>query len=227
MKYIVIDTEGTGLFRHHNIDADGNKVTARSDEPGQPRMASYAGVLVDEELNIESVHQQYVLPIGWENADGSPMLEMPAEALAINGLTFEFLREHGEPILPALTHYLAAIREGRAVLGFNAQHDGRQMRAELRRAGLPDEFEDTPNTCAMRSLQAAKIKVKKLNGKGGFPRLIDAAAHFGVPGYETEQHHKAIDDALATVFISRELHKMGALLPPAVHHAKNFEGGQS
>lgn len=215
MKYIVIDT-------------DGNKVTARSDEPGQPRMASYAGVLVDEELNIESVYSQYVLPIGWENADGSPMLEMPEEALRVNGLSFSFLTEYGQLVRPALEHYLAAISEGRAVLGFNAQHDGRQMRAELRRAGLPDNFEETPNTCAMRSLQAAKLKIPKLNGKGGFPRLIDAAAYFEVPGYEVEAHHTAIADALATVHVSRELHKLGLLLPPAVHHAKNFvEGDQS
>jgi len=90
-----------------------------------------------------------------------------------------FLQEQGVPAVIALAIYVKAIKEGRAVLGYNQQHDGRTVRAELRHAGLDDMFEQTPTVCAMRSLTAAKIRSRSLNGKGGFPRLIDAAAHFG------------------------------------------------
>lgn len=219
MKYIIIDTEGTGLFRHKNPDGS----VARSHEPGQPRMAQYAHVLVDENFEMEDSYEQYILPVGWENPDGSPMLEMPAEAFEAHRLSMAFLHDHGEPIEKALAVYLDAVK-GRVFLGFNQQHDGRQIRGELRRAGMPDEFENTPSICAMRSIITNyKGMVKKLNGKGGFPRLIDAAAHFGVPGYEEEKRHRAMDDALATLYVARQLHRMGKLLPAMVHYNKALE----
>jgi DNA polymerase III subunit epsilon len=219
MPYIIIDTEGTGLFET-KTRPDGS--VPRSDEQHQPRMAEYAHVLADDKFNVESVYQDYILPVGWENPDGSPMLEMPEGPLSVHGLTMEFLTIHGSPVERVLNDYLKAV-PGRAFIGFNQQHDGRQIRGELRRAGLPDEFENTPSICAMRSLQAAKIKIRKLNGKGGFPRLIDAAAHFGVPGYEVERHHKALDDALACLHVAKCLAEMGKLLPAEVHYNKALE----
>lgn len=216
--YMIIDTEGTGLFRHKNPDGS----VARSDEPGQPRLAEYAHVLANEKFEVEKVYQTYIHPEGWENPDGTPMTAMPEEALRVHGLTMEFLEMHGLPIIDVLHGYLEAI-EGRTLIGFNQQHDGRQMRGELRRAGLPDKFEETPSICAMRSLQAAKIKVPKLNGKGGFPRLIDAAAYFEVPGYEQEKHHSALDDAMACLIVARNLHRMGKLLEAKVHYNPQLE----
>jgi len=223
MSFMVIDTEGTDVFRHKNPDGS----VARSDEPGQPRMAEFAAVLCDDTFEIVETFQRYIVPIGWMklgfNMQEEPMLEMPTEALKVNGLTFEFLHANGVPVREALEYFSNRIR-GRALLGFNQQHDGRQMRGELRRAGMPDLFEETPSVCAMRSITTNyKGKVKKLNGKGGFPRLIDAAAHFGVPGYEKEERHKALEDAMATVFIAKCLHEMGLLLPAEVHRHKGLE----
>jgi DNA polymerase-3 subunit epsilon len=226
-RYIVVDTEGTGLFRHVNINpVTGEKVTARSDEPGQPRMAEFAAAIVNSDFVITETYQQYILPDGWQNEDGTPMLEMPEGAFAANHLSFDFLRANGRPVRDALQWYSDMLLTGYIPLGFNMQHDGRQLRGELRRAGMDDLFNETPNVCAMRSMQAAKIKVKKLNGKGGFPRLIDVAAHFNVPGYTEDKHHRAAEDVFATVFIARELDNLGKLLPPAVHRAKSLEAGE-
>lgn len=231
-KFIVVDTESTGLFRHHNMRPDGTKATARSDEPGQPRMAEFAAAVVSDSFEIVDTYQQYILPDRWMNAeevepgvwaDTVPMEEMPEGAYDANGLSFEFLREHGKPVRLALEWYSSMLAIGCVPLGFNMQHDGRQLRGELRRAGMPDLFNETPNVCAMRSMQAAKIKVKKLNGKGGFPRLIDVAAHFNVPGYTEDKHHKAAEDVAATVHIAHELNALGALLPPAIHRSKSLE----
>lgn len=223
MPYIVIDTEGTGLFQHKEIMPDGTERVVRSHEMGQPRMAEFAAAVVDEDFNIIDTYQQWVIPDGWQNKDFSFMKEMPPEALAVNGLTFDFLRANGLPVRLAIEYYSEQLATGLIPLGFNMQHDGRQLRGELRRAGMDDRFEDTPNVCAMRSMRASKIKVKKLNGKGGFPRLIDVAAHFNVPGYEEEKHHKAAEDVAATVSIARVLNQMGKLLPPAVHRAKGLD----
>lgn len=211
MSYIIIDTEGTGLFKHK--DENGN--TLPSDAPGQPRMAEFAAVLCDDEFNVMDTYQQYVMPDGWEYD------EMPAEAYAIHGLSMDFLRTEGRSVHGALHYYTNAITSGRILLGFNQQHDGRQVRAELRHAGMDDLFEQTPVICAMRSITTnMKGQVKKLNGKGGFPRLIDAAAHFGI-AYPEDKRHTALEDALVTAQVARFLHERGALLAPDIYYAKN------
>lgn len=222
----ICDTEGTGLFRHHNIGPNGEKVTARSDEPGQPRMAEFAMVVTDADFNIIETYQQYVIPVGWQNADGSPMFEMPEEAYNVHGLTMDFLRAEGKPVELALDRYVDAVERGLVLIGFNQQHDGRQIRAELRHAGRDDLFERTPNVCAMRSItKNYPGQVKKLNGKGGFVRLIDACAHFGID-YPEDKRHSALEDALKTAEVSKILHERGLLLPPDVHYSRNFEGRQ-
>lgn len=219
--YIIIDTEGSGLFRHKNEDG----TTRASDAPGQPRMAAFAAVLTDADLEVQGQYTAFIKPEGWLNEDGSPMAEVPPEALAIHGLSMEFLHEHGVPAAMALAIYVQAIQQGRAVLGFNQQHDGRQVRAELRHAGLDDMFEQTKTVCAMRSLQIAKLKVKKLNGKGGWPRLVDACAHFGID-YPDNVRHKPLEDALACRMVGLHLHQLGLLLAPEVHYAKDYQGGK-
>jgi DNA polymerase-3 subunit epsilon len=223
MGYIIIDTEGTGLFQHSKVQEDGTKLTVRSDAPGQPRMAEYAHVLLDDDFNIEAEYQQYILPIGWQNADGSPMLEMPPEAFAVHGLSMGFLTEKGEPVRHCLNRYEAAILDAKRILiGFNQQHDGRQIRAELRHDGRNDLFEQTPNICAMRSISTNyKGRVKKLNGKGGWPRLIDAAAHFGLY-YPDDKRHTALEDARVTALIAKHLYERDLLLPAEVHYSRNF-----
>lgn len=210
MRHMIIDTEGTGLFTYKNEDG----TTRASDAPGQPRMVEFAAVLLDDDFNVTESYRQLVLPVGWEYD------EMPAEAFAIHGLSMDFLREHGSPVEKALRLYTDEVRAGRIIVGYNQQHDGRQMRAELRRAGMDDLFEKTPNICAMRSITTNyKGQIKKLNGKGGFPRLIDAAAHFGIP-YAEDKRHTALEDALVTAQVAQRLHEMGKLLPAAVHYAK-------
>lgn len=220
MGYMVIDTENTGLFRHKHPDG----TVARSDEPGQPRMAEFAAVICDNDFTVSDTYQRWIKPdLSWRHENGELMTKMPEEAFNANGLTFEFLTEHGVPVREVLEWFSENIKD-RILLGFNQQHDGRQMRGELRRAGMPDLFEDTPAICAMRSITTNyKGMVKKLNGKGGFPRLIDAAHHFEVPGYEAEKHHKGYEDARATAWVARCLHERGLLLPAAVHRHKGME----
>ena len=221
--YFICDTEGTGLFRHHNM-VDGVKVTARSDEPGQPRMAEFAMVEVDADFNVLSTYQQYVIPNLWLDADGNLMSKMPEEAFNVHGLSMDFLRANGKPVDEALDRYVDAVERGLILVGFNQQHDGRQIRAELRHADRDDMFERTPNICAMRSITTNyKGQVKKLNGKGGFPRLIDAAAHFGIP-YDESKRHSALEDAMVTAQVAQRLHQKGLLLPAEVHYSRNFEG---
>lgn len=217
MGYIIIDTETSGLFRRRDPIT---KEVIRSDAPGQPRMAEFGAVMLDNDFNIMDEYQSYIQPVGWDH-------DMSQEAIDVHGLTMDFLREHGKPVELALNVYTNAIEiEKRIVIGFNQQHDGRMMRAELRRAGMPDLFEITPNICAMRSITTnMKGQIKKLNGKGGFPRLIDACAHFNIP-YDEAKRHTALEDARVTAHLAKLLHERGVLLEAAIHRAAGMEDDQ-
>lgn len=201
-RYVIVDTEGSGLFRFK--DEVGNSVPA--DAPGQPRMAELAMIFVDVDLKIERTFQAYICPNGWEMEPG---------ATAVNNLTTEFLRGNGVDVVDALVCFEEAIREGRVVVAHNAQHDLKQIRAELRRADRDDLFQQTRNICTMRGLMGRGVK--KANGKGGFPSLADACAHFGI---ETSFNHTGFSDAQGCFEVFCEMHKRGWLPEATVHLAK-------
>ncbi|AMS41214.1 3'-5' exonuclease [Aminobacter aminovorans] len=202
MKYAIIDTETSGLFRFK--DAAGVPVPA--DDPSQPRLAHLGVILVDEQLQEERSIDLYVRPDGWK---------MEPEAFAVNGLTDEFLAENGADVRDVLDQYVRVIDAGYVIVAFNAQFDCKQMRGELRRAGMDDRFEQTPNICVMRTSMA--LKIKKASGGGGFPKLADVCAHFGI---DHKAVHTAGGDARAALEIFRRLHAAGMLPTARVHYAK-------
>lgn len=200
-RYVVIDTETSGIPRYKGDD--GKPIPA--DAEGQPRLAELAMVFLDENLATELEIFLYVRPDNWKMEEG---------ATAINGLTDDFLNEHGKPIGEVLSAYQNAIEDGRVVVAFGAQFDCKIMRGELRRAGLDDMFDKTLNTCLMRSCQGQGIK--KANGKGGWPGLADVCAHFGI---EQEGKHTGMADARAAAAILPKLIELGCLQPPTIHKA--------
>ena len=206
MKYAVMDTEGTGLFKFKDPET-GESIPA--DAPGQPRLASLSMILLDDDLNEVDEVQLYVKPDGWCMPQG------PNSAGEVNGLTDEFLEANGTPVGVVLDRYLQALDNGYVMVAYNAQHDMKQMRAELRRANLDDRFHDTPNICAMRAAMA--LGVKKAGGGRGFPKLTDCAAHLGLV---IDDAHSAKGDTRATLALFRHLHAVGALPEARVHLAK-------
>lgn len=213
MPYIVIDVETSGLYIFKNLDGTPHP----ADAPDQPRLAELAIIKCDDDFNVVSEFQAYIQPDGWA---------MMPEATEINGLTTERLEAEGIPVVLALSVYHSAILAGYAVVAHNAQFDCKALRGESRRVGIDDLFEQTQNVCTMRSAMKLVPKVKKKNGKGGFPSLADVAAHLGIPHSE---NHSALDDARTTVSVAKALKEAGVLLAPEVHRAKNYpnEGDQS
>lgn len=205
MPYVVIDVETSGLYIYKNPDGTPHP----ADAPDQPRLAELAMIKCDDDFNVVAELQYYIRPDGWE---------MHPDATAINGLTTEFLLANGVPAIQAITAYHTLIGMRHIVVAHNAQFDCKSLRGESRRLGVPDLFELTFNVCTMRSAMKMVPKVKKLNGKGGFPGLVDVAAHLDIPHSET---HSALDDARTTVQIAKRLHEGGWLLAPDVHRAKN------
>ncbi len=202
-KFIVIDTEGSGLFDYSKpADADG-----------QPRLAALAIIYLDTDLNMEREYVALVKPDGWV---------MAGEALAINELTMDRLQAEGLPIVDVLSEYAAAIDAGYAVAAHNAQHDCKAMRAELRLAGLDDRFERTQNFCTMRKSVGI---IPKENGKKGWPKLSEAKAFLKIE----EDGHTALGDARAAAAVLRYLRDQGVDLTPEVHFANQApdKGGKS
>jgi DNA polymerase III subunit epsilon len=202
--FLAIDTEGNGLFKYKDPET-GKPVPA--DDPSQPRLAEFAAIYLDRDLQPEKEIQFYVKPQGWVMTD---------EATEVNGLVTEFLAEFGVPVRGVLDVYTDAIREGRAVIAFNAQHDCKQMRAELRRSEMDDLFMLTKNICTMRG--SHPLGIVKASGKGGFPKLSDVCAHFDIVMPEA---HNALDDARAAAEIARHLRRLEMLPEAMVHLAKN------
>lgn len=194
MKYAVIDTEGSGLF----------DFTKPADAEGQPRLAELGMILLRDDLTVEEEYRGLVKPDGWTMTEG---------ATAVNGLTTEYLTEHGKPVVEVLQVYSQAIKEGYAIVAFNAQHDCKTMRAELRRAGLPDLFEETKNICVMRQ---AKGVIPRPDGKKSWPKLEHCRAFLGL---SHDGAHGAGADAAAALAVFRYLHSQGVDLTPDVHYA--------
>jgi DNA polymerase-3 subunit epsilon len=204
MKYAVIDCETTGLFKFR--DAAGNGL--RADAPGQPRIAHFTMIRLNEKFERESVLDALIKPDGWT---------MPPEAGAINGLNDAILNERGIPILGPITEYAAAIDEGRVIVAFNAAFDLKCGRAEFRHAKMDDRFEKTLAICVMKAMTDI-CRIERMRPGGGFkqPKLSEACEHFGITN---RQAHSALGDAEAAEEILRRLHAMGKLPEPRLEYA--------
>ncbi len=198
-KYLVVDTETTGLFDFRQ-PADAN---------GQPRMAQFAGLMVDNiDAEPKFCYSAYVKPDGWS---------MSPDTGKVNGLSDEFLMAKGVPVSDTLDFYTKAINDGYIVVAFNSQFDTKVLRAELRRAGRDDLFDRTPNICVMRACTDI-VKIPRKTGNGfKFPKLGEACDHFGIVNSGA---HDAYGDAYAAFAVMLKLHAFGALPEPAVHYAK-------
>ena len=195
--YVVLDTETTGLFNF--------KLPA--DDPSQPRLASVAFIIADEFGRAISARKSYIKPDCWV---------MGEEAGRINGLTTEFLKEHGVAVSDVLDDYEALIRRDLVVVAFNAQFDCKVMRAELRRSGRDDLFGETRNICVMRGLDP--YGKDGLCISRGFVKLSVACDWFGI---KNENAHDAMSDAEAARWLLERLISDGRLPEAKVHLAKD------
>ena len=203
-KYVVFDTETTGLFLFRD-KATGEPVPA--DDPRQPRMASFAAILADEKGEEVDRHKFFIKPDGW-TIDGT-------YAAKVNGLSDEFLTEKGVPVAEVLNLWEGWIDQGLIVAAFNAQFDCKMMRAELRHAARSDLFDATKNICLMRALDPYGAEGLCINR--GYVKLEVACEHFKIAN---DDAHDAMSDAQATLEILKRLIADERLPEPKVHLAK-------
>lgn len=183
-EYLILDTETSRLF-------DWNRP---ADAEGQPRLASIAMIIADEEMCVREATYRLICPDGWE---------MSGAAEQINGLSTDLLQRRGWPVQHVLDHYVFAVDRGMTIVCHNAKFDTKVMRGELRRAGLPDLFAETKTICTMEGLTRA-CGLQKDNGRGlKWPKLEEACqlilgrAHVGA--------HDALADAMACLDLLRAM----------------------
>lgn len=200
--FIATDTEGNGLFDYKKpADADG-----------QPRMASLTMIFCDLDLLEQRRYSVFIRPNGWQMTEG---------ATKVNGITDDYLNEHGIPVVEALNEFQSAIDNGYIFAAHNAQHDAKQLRAELRRAGMDDRFEQTKQLCTMRAMtDICKIPPKGNRGGYKWPALSEALLFIG----ETQLgDHTAHNDAEGCLKLLRYLKRTGQMPEAKVHYAKGRE----
>lgn len=192
MKYLAVDTEGSGLFDYEKP----------ADAPGQPRLAAIGMILADENLIEQERHGFLIKPEGWTFDDHS-------EAAAVNGLTHSRLMDEGIPVRDALRIYGDALDARCIIIGHNILHDLKMMRAEARIAGLPDRFMETRYICTMQGSRQI-VDARTDAGKKKAPRLEEACAFFGIP-VEEKGAHTGIGGAERALEILRRLRDAGAM----------------
>jgi len=165
MKYLVIDTETTGLF-------DFKKP---ADEAGQPRLANVHFIYADENGALVEAKDYIVKPDDTWTDEDFKNLERPENP---NPLTKSILEEKGVPIADILKEYTEAIKDKMLILvAHNANFDTKVMRAELRRAEMDDLYGQTAKVCTMLVM----TKICKIQGPRGYkwPKLAEALEYIG------------------------------------------------
>lgn len=208
-RYAVFDLETSGLPKY-NLPAE---------HPDQPHVASFAMILTTEGDDgvfvIEDEFYSLVKSDGWQIEPG---------AAAVNKLTLEMLEADGRPIVEITERYAAAIDDARIIVSFNTRFDCKIMRGEMRRLGMDDRFDVTPNYCTMRGAQevmklcptdAMMASGRKTNKP---PKLIEAYEYF--TGHPFNEQHHALEDARGALEVLKGLRQRGVDCSGEVHYAK-------
>lgn len=213
--YLVFDVETTGLPPR----APRGTPPIPADDPRQPRMASFAGIITDVSGNTIREQKFYVKPEGWTMAefDARAIAEGKKPASEVNGLTDALLNERGVPVREVLDFYSECIGLGLIVVAHNAIFDKKIMRGELRRAGMPDIFDKTLSICTMKAMDPYAERGLCMSSPG-FVRL-DVACEFH--GISLTNAHDAMADARGAQGLLQALIRDGLLPEPRIDYAAN------
>ena len=214
--YLIFDTETTGL----PVRAARGEPPVPADDPRQPRMASFAAIIADETGAEIERHKFLVKPDGWTMAefDARARADGKVPASEINGLTDEVLNADGVPVGEILALYSGHILGGLTLVAFNSQFDVKVMRGELRRAGMPDLFDQTRHICMMKAQDAFAPRGLCMS-RPGFVKLAVACEFHGI---DLANAHDAMADTEACRALLAISIAAGCLPEPAINYSSHI-----
>jgi hypothetical protein len=207
-KFLIFDTEGSGLFDY----------SAPAHVDGQPRLAEFAGTILEEDdegrllVGIDGAYHFIVRPDGWEMTPG---------ATSVNGLTTNTCSSTASRSLVCSTGTSIADPRGlhhvRVPCAARSQDDARAScgapaarTISSRRRTLPHALRLAQGDRHGEGRRLAQRVPEAVGRASALRDAFDDQPCLSRPGWGVRR---------ARVFCA--LHKIGMLLDPEVHYAKN------
>lgn len=177
------DTETTGLPPKF----------AGIDDPRQPRLVQFAGILAEEDGRVVRANSSIVKPDGYE---------IPEQSSIVHGIKTDFAEAYGVRLLSVLEWYHRAVRDCDLVVAHNADFDIKIMRANM----LREKVDDPPDRPVFDTMKET-TDLLKLPGRYGYkwPKLDELHRFLFGDGFEGA--HDALEDIRATLRCYLELKK--------------------
>lgn len=180
-KYLIVDTETTGLPKNRNAPV--------GDFKNWPRIIQIAWMLFDKNHELIEIKSAYI-------KQDHPI---PQQAVAIHGLTDKFIKENGEDALVIYQDFMAAASRAKYIVAHNIEFDMPIINSNLLRAGLsPIELK---TICTMKRSKGF-CAIEKMYGRGyKYPKLNELFVACFFPNArsaEIAQKHNADIDVRIT-----------------------------
>lgn len=183
MKYLIFDTETTGLIPKHNF--------IEHDYKDFPRIIELAFVLADENGDIIQTYRNLIKPNNWTVPNKKFWRD--------NGFTNKENLDKGVDIKYAINEFSNTLYKADALIGHNVVFDYKILASEYMRLfgnyELLKSFEDRKICTMYESIQYCRIPKYNMNGYKR-PKLQEL--YYELFNKKFDNAHSALDDALAT-----------------------------
>lgn len=214
-KFLLFDTETTGLFHTKDKPAQGIKAARNpmTHPDDYPRIFQLAYVVMDEEGEVLEEFSEFIKPDGWVIPTG-PGNEFWEE----HGYSTEECDRLGIPIREALDRFVSSLSTVDYMVAHNMDYDKPVILSEIARAGvpMPEGFVAPQSLCTMKTtidfVQArhSKENIEKwpfLADKWKFPKLEELHEKLFSEGFDGA--HDALVDVKATFRCLKKLREIG------------------
>lgn len=180
MKLLIFDTETTGLPKSRKSANDGPN--------NWPHIVSISWVILDTETNnIEKQENHIILPMEWE---------IPAESIAIHGITNEFAKQNGVSLSQVMQKFQNETYDG--IVAHNVDFDMNVVINAIR-WDLRTQLRVFPQTFCTMNMSRNICKLPGSYGKYKSPKLKELYYYvFGRMPDETKLHGSLYDVLVLT-----------------------------
>lgn len=193
MKYLIFDTETTGLPQNYNAPL--------SDSDNWPRLVQLAWQIHDEKGDLIENHNLIITPDGFD---------IPFSSTKIHGISTEMAKEKGIPLKEALDLFSSHLKDQPVIIGHNISFDINIVGAEYFR--LQEDTEQLTQLLAIDTKDESTNYCAIPGGRGGkfkWPTLSEL--HHKLFGNPFDEAHNAAADVNATARCFFELVRLNVI----------------